>query len=85
MKWAILNENLHVGYIDICSQNLPEAVFKSSSLKGTDAVPIKINYCFHGRCEVMLGCGVTTFVVGNELALDYGMPQQDSACYSPPS
>ena len=85
MKWAIINDNLHVGYIDICSQNLPEAVFKSSSLKGAGAVPIKINYCFHGRCEVMLNCGVTTFVVGNEFALDYGTSGNGEAAFFYPS
>jgi AraC-like DNA-binding protein len=85
MKWAIINDNLHVGYIDICSQNLPEAAFKASSFKGTGAVPIKINYCFHGRCEVMLGCGVTTFVVGNEFALDYGTSGNGEAAFFYPS
>lgn len=85
MKWAILNDNLQVGYIDICSQNLPEAVFKYSSRKGTDAVPIKINYCFRGRCEVMLGSGVTTFVVGNEFALDYGTSGNGEAAFFYPS
>ncbi len=85
MKWAIINDNIHVGYIDICSQNLPEAVFKSSSLKGAGAVPIKINYCFHGRCEVMLNCGVTTFVVGNEFALDYGTSGNGEATFFYPS
>lgn len=85
MKWAILNDYLHVGYIDICSQKLPESVFKSSSLMGTEEVPIKINYCFHGRCEVMLNCGVTTFVVGNEFALDYGTSGNGEAAFFYPS
>ena len=85
MKWAILNKYLHVGYINICSQSLPESVFKSSDLKGTDITPIKINYCFHGRCEVMLNSGVTTFVVGNEFALDYGTSGNGEAAFFYPS
>lgn len=85
MKWAILNEYLHVGYIDICSQNLPESISGSTSQRNPGAVPIKVNFCFHGRCEVMLNTGVTTFVVGNEFALDYGTAGNRTACFFYPS
>lgn len=72
MKWIVLNECLYIGYIDIWSRYLPDSVFRSPSFRKQGTVPFKINYCFKGRCEVGLNSGTTTFVTGDEIALDYG-------------
>jgi len=72
MNWMILSQYLYAGYVNIRSRDLPQCVFESSYMQGADVVPIKINYCFRGRCEVMLSKGATTFVVGDEIAVDYG-------------
>lgn len=72
LNWMMLSPCLYVGYVDIWSRYLPQCVFESPSLKSIDGTPIKINYCFRGRCEIMLNAGATTFVVGDELAVDYG-------------
>ena len=70
MKWIVLNECLYIGYIDIWSRYLPDSVFRSPSFRKQGTVPFKINYCFKGRCEVGLISGTTTFVTGDEIALD---------------
>lgn len=72
MNWMILSQYLYAGYVNIRSRDLPQCVFESSYMQGADITPIKINYCFRGRCEVMLNKGATTFVVGDEIAVDYG-------------
>ncbi len=72
MNWMILSQYLFAGYVDIRSRDLPQCVFESSYMQGTGVTPIKINYCFRGRCEVMLNKGATTFVVGDEFAVDHG-------------
>ena len=51
LNWMMLSSCLYVGYVDIWSRYLPQCVFESPSLKSFDGTPIKINYCFRGRCE----------------------------------
>lgn len=85
MKWIVFEDLFHVGYIDIWSRYLPETIFRSTSFKNQDVVPIKINYCFRGRCEVMLNSGATTFVVGDELAIDYGTSQNNKEAFFYPT
>jgi AraC-like DNA-binding protein len=85
MKWIVYDDLFHAGYIDIWSRNLPETIFRSTSFKNQDTVPVKINYCFRGRCEVLLNSGVTTFVVGDELAIDYGTSQNNEEAFFYPT
>ncbi|SFB00116.1 AraC-type DNA-binding protein [Acetitomaculum ruminis DSM 5522] len=85
MKWLGIKECLYVGYIDIRTRYLPENLAKSVVFKNPYTVPIKINYCFHGRCEVLLNSKVTTFVVGDEFAIDYGFSNEDKTSFFYPS
>ncbi len=85
MKWMVLNDYIFVGYIDIYSRFLPKSIFTAFSTIDEGKTPIKINYCFRGRCEVKLGSGATTFVVGDELAIDYGTSNNDEEAFFYPS
>ncbi len=85
MKWLALGEWLYVGYIDLYSRYLPDSLFNSSSFRRRDMVPVKINYCFKGRCEVGLNSGSTTFVTGGELAIDYGTCSDENKSFFYPT
>ncbi len=86
MKWMVLNDNLFAGYVDIYSRYIPKSIFTTfASYDVKNKIPIKINYCFRGRCEVMLDSGSTTFVIGDELAIDYGTSNDDKEAFFYPS
>lgn len=65
--------------IDIHTVTIPEI--------DTDSPPkgriVKINYCEHGRCELMTKTGEYTYLVGGEVAVDTG--QTESHFYYPTS
>ena len=75
-----LNKNVFVNYIEIKARRIKNFLSEKPEFF-QEMVPLKINYCFEGRCELILKNGEATYIDSDEFGVDTDSASSDSDAF----